>query len=221
MCNCYYHAKFAYDHVTDGPYTFDVARALVLMKNAFDRDACPYFDCGFSTLGGNTGNNNPPPVARNNLVLDPNFSNFGSSSGPWGRNVLYGRNGIWWNSRNARASAKTVKLRNGRTALYIRNDSGRAAHVYGTTAQRIKTIPGKRYRISFMASAKNLASNGALNITVDPQWRVRPVKMNAGSYDFTRFSGTFTAKSNYVDLRIIIEDRGQVWLTKMKLQKIN
>lgn len=220
MCNCYYFAKFAYDHLLEGPYTFDVARALVLKFNAFDREACPYYDCGYSDLGTTSVNNgNITPIPRNNLVQDPNFSNFNSSSGPWGRNVLYGNYGIWWNSRHAKSSATKKILSDGNSSLYIVNKSGRSPHVYGTTAQRIKTSKGKRYQISFWGSARNLASNGALNIAVDPQWRVRPVKMEAGSYNFKKFSGTFTAKADYIDLRIIMEDRGEVWITKMTMQE--
>jgi len=41
--------------------------------------------------------------------------------------------------------------------------------------------------------------------------------MDAGTYGWTFFSGTFTAPDNFVDLRIIFEDRGEVWITEMTL----
>jgi len=119
MCNCYYFSKSATDHCTAGPYTFPIARAVVLMTNAFDIDACPFFDCGFSTLGLDP--DDPIIPARGNLVLDPNFASFGSRNGPWGRNVLYGKHGIWWNSNHAKSSAQKVTFPNNTTALYIKN----------------------------------------------------------------------------------------------------
>lgn len=219
MCNCYYFAEFAYDHVLSGPYSYDVARSLVLMHNAMDREACPYYDCGYSDLGQSDENVVDQP--RSNLVLDPFFINFGDSNGPWGRNVLYGEHGIWWNSRNADASAKMHMLSDGSTALYITNRSVSAPHVFGTTAQRIRTEPGRTYRISFLGAARNLASDNALTITVDPKWQVRPVHMRAGSYGFTEFSGTFTAQANYIDLRIIMGHQGEVMLTNMTLTQID
>lgn len=217
-CNCYYFAKFAMDRMLDGPYSFDVARSLVLMLNASDWEACPYYDCGYSAP--EEPKRGSRSLATNNLVLDPNFANFGSRNSAWGRNVLYGEHGIWWNSQNANAGARPLTFQDGTTGLYIFNWSERSPHVYGTTAQRIQTVPGQRYRVSFMGSARSLSSYGALNIIVDPAWNIRPIHMPAGTYDFTEFSGTFTADSLYVDLRIIIEDAGEVWITGMTLQPI-
>ncbi|OGP54723.1 MAG: hypothetical protein A2Y65_11320 [Deltaproteobacteria bacterium RBG_13_52_11] len=162
-----------------------------------------------------------------NLVQQGNFSGFGRRGGPWGTG-LYSNNGIWWNSKGARSSARVVNLNTSdplytkgiKTALHIENRSSRGAHVYGTTSQRIRVTPGRLYRISLWAAAKGLNSNGGVNITVDPQWRIRPIHLKGGSYNWTKYSGTFTAdNSGYIDLRIISEDRGAVFLTGLEMQR--
>lgn len=233
MCHCYYFAEFASGYMpsmqyTGFPYpagklTFPVARALVLLYALFDRETCPHYDCGFQGEGGG-GQVNPP--TRQNLVRQGNFSGFGQGGGPWGTG-LYSQNGIWWNSRNAGSSAQVVNLNENQrpaggtaSALYIRNPSGRSPNVFGTTSQRIAVIPGQTYEIRLLASANNLATNGGVNIAVDPAWRVRPLHLPQGSYGWTEFTGSFTADANFIDLRIISEDRGEVWITDVSMVAI-
>jgi hypothetical protein len=106
-------------------------------------------------------------------------------------------------------------------ALYIRNESGRGPHVYGTTSQRILVEPGRTYQIMLLAAAKGLRSNGGASITVDPQWRIRPIRLDGGTRQWTKYSGTFTADSSYIDLRIISEDAGEVWISDLKMHQLN
>lgn len=47
LCNCYFFSEWAPEIRLSGHYSFDVARALVLASNAYDIDACPYYDCGY------------------------------------------------------------------------------------------------------------------------------------------------------------------------------
>jgi len=243
-CNCYFFTKEP--SVTGGlrpvmqytgsrtpwsSYTFSVARAVTRMFAVFDADSCPSVNCGmnggdvaafFARNRGNNNNNNNSSTNNANLVRDPNFANFRSGAN-WGRGVLYGQNGIWWNSRNAGSTARVVNLNGGNipTALRIVNPSGSSAHVYGTTAQRIKVNAGRIYRISFWGKATNLRSGSGITITVDPQWKIRPVSMVSGTYNWKKFTGTFTAPSNYVDLRIISQDRcDEVLITDMSLVQI-
>jgi hypothetical protein len=171
--------------------------------------------------GGNAGNTGNSP-SGGGLVVDPEFASFGSPGGPWGINVQYGANGIWWNSGGADTTAGVVTLSgiNAATGLYIRNNSGRAPHLFGTTAQRIAVRQGSTYRISFFGMARGLGSNGGVNITIDPQWTIRPISMPAGTYDWRQFEGTFVAPADTIDLRILSEDRGEVWITGMTLELI-
>ncbi|NCB15241.1 MAG: DUF642 domain-containing protein [Synergistales bacterium] len=211
-----------------GNYSFSVARAVTRMYAHYDREVCPHYDCGWgrgdsalfdpadrNSSGGGGG-------GGRNYARDPHFAQF-TSGNAWGTGQ-YSNFGIWWNSRNADSRATVVNLGGNRppnssasTALYLVNNSGRTPHVFGSTSQRITVRKGARYTVSFWASARNLASRGAVNIAVDPQWNIRPISMDAGSYGWTFFSGTFTAPDNYVDLRIIFEDRGEVWITEMTL----
>jgi hypothetical protein len=211
-----------------GNYSFSVARAVTRMYAHYDREVCPHYDCGWgrgdsalfdpadrNSSGGGGG-------GGRNYARDPHFAQF-TSGNAWGTG-LYSNFGIWWNSRNADSRATVVNLGGNRppnssasTALYLVNNSGRTPHVFGSTSQRITVRKGARYTVSFWGAARNLASRGAVNIAVDPQWNIRPISMDAGSYGWTFFSGTFTAPDNYVDLRIIFEDRGEVWITEMTL----
>ena len=205
-------------------YSYSVARAVTRMYAVYDSDVCPYLECGLNRndLAGLSAGNSGSPGQNNNLVRDTNFANFNSGQA-WGTG-LYSQNGIWWNSNNARSRYSIVNLNQSRppgsnavTALYLQNSSGSAPHVYGTTCQRINVQRGRRYTISFWATARNLASNGTVYIVVDPQWRVRPINMKGGSFGWTKFSGSFTASSNYIDLRIIIANTGEVWITEMTM----
>ena len=55
---------------------------------------------------------------------------------------------------------------------------------------------------------------------VDSQWRVRPIQLPAGSYDWTEFSGEFSLTANTADLRILMEDRGEVWLDSIVIRPV-
>jgi hypothetical protein len=210
-----------------GNYSFSVARAVTRMYAHYDREVCPHYDCGWGA--GDSAIFDPPDRNTNsgggggrNHVRDPHFTQF--LSGTIWDNGQYSRFGFWWNSENANSQATVVNLGENRppnssasTALYLVNNSGRSPHVFGSTSQRINVRKGARYTVSFWAAARNLAARGAVNSAVDLQWNIRPGSMDAGSYGWTFFSGTFTAPDNYVDLRIIFEDRGEVWITEMTL----
>lgn len=219
FCRCFYVAEKDNHTLLAGPYNFPIARAVAIMNNAFTLDSCQFADCGFSRLGLNP--NDPVTPARGNIVIDPNFASFGSPSGPWGRNVQYGRNGIWWNSNGARSTATMHISREGKTALHITNASRIGPHVFGTTAQRIRTEVGQRYQVSIMAAGRHMSSNSSLYIVVDPKWLVRPVSMSKGTYGWTRFAGEFTAQGDYADLRIISADScGEVLIREVTVKAI-
>nr|WP_321466576.1 hypothetical protein [uncultured Desulfobulbus sp.] len=171
--------------------------------------------------GANNGSGNKTGPER--IVMQSDFDDFGSPYGAWGNGVQYGRNGIWWNSGKARTVARVINQPSGHngTGLYIRNDSGRGPHIYGTTAIRVSLTPGRRYRIGFLGAARNLASKGGVNIAVDSEWRIRPILMPAGTYDPTLFEGTFTATDNFADIRIISEDSGEVVISNFIVELVD
>ena len=221
FCNCYYPAEnsdgfapniqFTGVTLPPGKQNFPVARALSIMCATFDDETCQLFECGlaygdgigeagFSGQGGN-------------LVLDPEFSVFGSPNGPWGCDGA----GIWWGQ--AKCTVGTVSLDSdlAETALYIVNKTAKRSSHYGTTGQRISVLEGHTYEISFYAQARGLASRGAINIAIDPLWNIRPIKMDGGTYPWTKFSGTFVAPAAEIELRILCEDQGEAWITGMTL----
>lgn len=165
-----------------------------------------------------------------NFVLDGNFADFGKPGGPWGTGA-YSNYGIWWNSKNAKSKAKKILLKPEnflymkygiQTALYMSNTSPTAPHVFGTTAQKIKVTPNQKYTLNLWALSKNLKRTGAVNILVDPTWAKRLIYIKGGNTKWTQYSATFNAgDANYLDLRILFEDVGQVWMTGLSIYEAN
>lgn len=156
--------------------------------------------------------------------------NFESFSNPWGTGQ-YSDQGLWYTKGKARVKAKAVKLkRNGwlskkyniRTALYINNKSSLRAHRYGTTSQRITVRRNSYYRITLWATAKNLVSAGGVQIVLDQAWKVRPISLHQGTYSWRYFSAIFYSGTNdFVDLRILSQDKGEVLITGMRMYRIH
>ena len=232
MCRCYSVAQFIRGptpalQFTGIPYpagrmTWPHAYNIYLLCGLNDSGVCPSADCGFRGNWGGGGGGGDVQTGVN-LIVQGNFAIFGQPGHGWGTG-LYSQNGIWWNSGGARSFAQSIKLNNTPgvqnqilTALYIRNDSSRAPNVYGTTSQRINVKKGVQYEIRLFVSARNLASNGGVTIAIDPHWQIRPIRLPAGTYGWQELSGKFTAPDNYIDLRIISEDRGEVYLTGARM----
>lgn len=165
----------------------------------------------------------PVPIESQNLVRDNCFANFGYPSGPWGKGQ-YGEKGIWWNSNNADCTFGRYGLKDFDTlykrfgithALCINNRSPAAPHVYGTTVQQIRARPG-RYRITLWAAAQNL-TNGVIYVVVDRPWRVRPISLPGGNYDWRQFSGTFTTNTGEIQLRIISAGTGAACISAVSI----
>ncbi|MBT5229408.1 MAG: phosphodiester glycosidase family protein [Methylococcales bacterium] len=157
-----------------------------------------------------------------NLVKLGNFESFSS---PWGTGQ-YSKNGLWWNSKNANTRATSVTgirtpFSRISSALRIENHSAAGPHIYGNTSQRIAAKSGTNYRVSFWAKTKNLKSNGGISIAYDSSWRVRPISLPAGTKGWTYYAGTFnTGRANYIDLRIISQDIGTVWITALQIHEV-
>lgn len=157
----------------------------------------------------------PPPKRKTDYNLLRN-GDFEAGLGFWGKGQ-YGDKGVWWNSGNCQSNAFTQKGRDGNAALYISNPTPRGPHAFGTTVQQIAIQPGKEYRITLYAKGKGLASGGAINIIVDPAWRIRPIHLPAGSFDWQKFEGTFKLPSSTAEFRILSEDIGEVWIDDIRI----
>jgi len=158
-----------------------------------------------------------------NLLLNSGFEE--GLAHPWGTGHYEtsqgkSRFGVWWNSLNARAFIKidTDQRHSGEKSLRITSYSPGKPHVFVTTSQRITGLqPNTIYRISLYARAQNL-SRGAI-FTVDAAWGKRPLTLPPGTYNWTPFSATINIGHNdYIDLRIILEDTGSVWLDDLVVE---
>ena len=138
---------------------------------------------------------------------------------PWGTGLYSEGRPIWWNSQGCRSEVfidEAVAVE-GLAALHIVNLSARAPQVYGTMAQRIPIEPNRLYRITVWVRGLDVASAGAVSVVVDEAWQVRPIALPAGSYAWTRLSGTFSLPADHADIRILAEDTGEVWLDDLQV----
>src|SRR5262249_33550114 len=85
-----------------------------------------------------------------------------------------------------------------------------APNVYRTMAQQDAVTAGAPYCLAFYARSQSSAL-GALTIAVDHKWGKR-AGATAGTYDWTRFTVSFNAEASPIDVRIITENAGTVWV---------
>ena len=122
------------------------------------------------------------PVSQGEEVRVPNGGFESGLSAPWGTGQYSDGHSVWWTSGNCQSSANAdPRIRkSGNLSFHIINRSPRAANVFGSTQQPISIIPGQQYRINIWAKAHGLASDGAVAIVVDREWKVRPIRLPKG-----------------------------------------
>lgn len=142
---------------------------------------------------------------------------------PWGTGQYAQNRTIWWNSGDCQSQAEADGpfRHEGARSLHIVNRSPRRPNVFGTTQQSISIEPGRLYRITAWARANQLGSNGAVSVVVDADWKIRPIQLPAGSYEWRQFSGEFTLASPKADLRILSEDLGEVWIDDIQITALD
>jgi hypothetical protein len=140
---------------------------------------------------------------------------------PWGtgRYSELGRGKCWWNSTTCQSTAvvESSERHEGTQSLHIMNPSPQAPHVFGTTAQRVAIKKNTPYRLTLWAKGKGQAARGGSSIIVDSRWLIHPIIFPAGDFDWQQFEGTFTLDSDYADLRIISQNRGELWIDDIVL----
>lgn len=138
---------------------------------------------------------------------------------PWGTGLYSEGRAGWWNSNGCGSTVEIDEsaAMEGATALHIMNPSSRSAQVYGTIAQRIRIEPKRPYRITVWARGLDLATAGAVSVVIDDAWKVRPIALPAGSFAWTRLSGTFSLDTDHADIRILTEDAGEAWLDDVQV----
>jgi len=141
---------------------------------------------------------------------------------PWGTGAQPAGQPVWWNSGGCSSTAEidSAGAKSGSRSLHIVNPCQRAPHVYGTAQQPLRVVANRSYRIAVWARANGLASPGSVSLVVDDAWRVRPIQLPAGSWGWRRFEGEFTLPVEAAYLRILSEDRGEVWLDDVVIEAL-
>ncbi|WLE95302.1 MAG: CHAT domain-containing protein [Candidatus Electrothrix communis] len=168
----------------------------------------------------------PPSHTDHNLLINGGFEDgliFPWGTGHYERTDGKFQFGIWWNSKNAKAFMKidTAEKYAGKRSLRITNYSPAEPHVFTTLSQRVSGLePNTVYRISCSVKSRNYPKS-TLFFTVDPGWQKRDIRPRAGTYDWERLSKTVNiGHNNYIDLRIVLEDVGTLWLDEIVVEKV-
>ncbi|RPI79255.1 MAG: hypothetical protein EHM45_03675, partial [Desulfobacteraceae bacterium] len=156
-----------------------------------------------------------------NLLINGGFEQ--GLAAPWESGFYSKKPMVWFNSGNCHSTADLDKqtVHGGNASLHLRNLSKRAPNIYGTMTQKIKVNKNRYYAMTLWARGQNLVSNGGLNIAVDAMWKIRPVALPAGNFNWTRFYKTFNSGDrDTIEFRIIFEDVGEVWLDDMAVEEL-
>ena len=163
---------------------------------------------GVTQTPSGTANQSGSPFAEPNSVQDGGFES--GIVPPWGTGSYEPRPEVFWGAANATATVDTTVAHTGKASLKIVNQSPAAPNVYRTMAQQDSVIANAPYCLAFYARSQNSAS-GILSIAVDHAWSKRSAA-SPGTYDWTRFQLSFTAESSMIDVRIISENTGTIWV---------
>lgn len=82
--------------------------------------------------------------------------------------------------------------------------------VYRTLSQRIGVSAGAAYCLTFWARSEG-SQPGILSIAVNKAWTDR-ASVGGGTFGSTEFSQSFTAEASAIDIRLISESTGTVWV---------
>lgn len=166
----------------------------------------------------------PSHVQAELAPLVPNGGFEAGLSAPWGTGQVLPVDGpgAWkcLSGCNSTATADRNVTHGGKLSLHIVHRTPRAPHVYGTTQQPLTLKPGQRYGISLWAKTNGLRSAGAINVSVDEAWRIRPIQLPAGTYDWTPFTGEFSLPDGQAQLRILSEDVGECWIDDIEISSL-
>ncbi|WP_030908330.1 glycosyl hydrolase [Streptosporangium amethystogenes] len=115
-------------------------------------------------------------------------------------------------------TADTQTPHGGAAAVKVVNATPKASNVYGGIVQAVTLAPSTTYQFSAWVKAGGLPSGSAAQFVLSPDWSVRQ-SFPAGSYDWTRFtwSYTTTATQSSLALRLLLQDAGALWLDDLTI----
>ena len=147
----------------------------------------------------------------------------GAEIGRWGTGQFADRHPTWWWNEgkcDSTATQDAAGRKPGAKCLQVVNKTPRGPNRFGTTQQAVALVPGQTYQITLWARAKGLASDGGVNVAVDEAWKVRPISLPKGTYDWTRFTGTFSLATPAAQLRVLSEDVGEAWIDEIRIEPV-
>ena len=192
----------------------------MLKIHSFSRTALYLLVLVFIISCGQADSAHPVKKPKVNLLSNGSFEDPLSTG--WGTGQYASDRPTWWNSGKCKsvASRDNKVRRSGSHSLRITNLTGHGPHLFGTTNQKVTIIPNQLYRITLSARAENL-TKGALSIVVNDNWKLRPLTLPEGTYDWREFSAEFMMPKNRAEFRILIENKGTVWLDDLKLEALS
>jgi hypothetical protein len=153
----------------------------------------------------------PPP----NLATNGGFES-GSLSAPWGTGIYEPRSpGVFWGSADAEAAVLSDVVRSGSYALRIINRSAAAPNVYRTLSQKVNVQGGTPHCLTFWERTQG-GTSGMLTFRLNDSWS-SAIGIGAGSASWAQRAFSFTTEDGNIDLRIVSENTGTVWVDDIVL----
>lgn len=173
---------------------------------------------------------NPNPTNPNtksfvkNGDFEDDYDNWGTGNNesPVGR--LYGPAVFWTRLTDVDITGEMDSRikKTGLKSFKIVNKTPLKPHAYRTMSQRINGLkPDTRYRISFWIKTES-AKAGTLKVVTDFAWSYGR-GIDPGTYDWREYTLDFRTKpgESLIDLRIISEEPGTVWIDDIELKEIS
>jgi hypothetical protein len=191
---------------------FDAA-ALVAPPGTATTPVTPTPD-GTAVPSGSPATAEPPVDEGSNLIVDGGFE--GPLASPWGTGIYEPREEVFWGSAVAGAAIDPTESAAGNSSLLITNESESAPQVYRTMSQRVAVDPSLPHCLVVWARTHPESVNGILSVAVDDAWTVR-LNIPASATSWQPHLLEFTPEDGDVDVRLITEAPGAVWIDQLGL----
>ena len=83
-------------------------------------------------------------------------------------------------------------------------------------AHTVTVTSGAEYCLRFWGRGQNLGVPTSLTVTWERSWASR-ISLPPGTFDWQEFSSTFVAEADAIDIRLITENTGTVWVDDFSL----
>lgn len=155
-----------------------------------------------------------PPVTS--LAANGGFES-GGLIAPWGTGIYEPRpQGVFWGAADAEAAVVSDVIHSGSFALRIINRSPSGPNIYRTLSQKVTVTGGAPHCLTFWERVEN-GSGGMLTFRLNDSWS-SAIGIGTGSGGaWLQHAFTFTAEDGNIDLRIVSENTGTVWIDDIVL----